>query len=179
MRNLKSLALIAAGTTALTLTAGRPAHALQLFNFSYSAGSISANGTLTTTDFDPIANNYTITGITGTRNGVNIAALLPPGTYPTFLPPPNDNLLTATLEPTYSGFSFQDANGLNVNVFNGFSAGFFENAGNSFDANFTQTRVNLSITPVPIPTPALLPGLIGLGAAALRKRKQEKVEAKV
>lgn len=30
-----------------------------------------------------------------------------------------------------------------------------------------------------VPTPALLPGLIGLGAAALRKRKAEKVEAEV
>lgn len=30
-----------------------------------------------------------------------------------------------------------------------------------------------------VPTPALLPGLIGLGVAALRKRKSQKVEAKV
>ncbi len=31
--------------------------------------------------------------------------------------------------------------------------------------------------PTPIPTPALLPGLIGMGLAAMRKRKQAEVEA--
>lgn len=175
MFNLKAFALLTAGTAALTLGTSSPAQALQFFNFSYSGTGISASGTLTTSDFDTITNTYTITGITGTRNGINIAALLPPGTYPTVFALPNDNILTAALSPTIQGFSFQDANGLNVNVYQEF--GFFDLVGGI--TNFTPTPVNLSITPTPIPTPALLPGLVGLGAAALRKRKQEKVEAEV
>lgn len=38
------------------------------------------------------------------------------------------------------------------------------------------SRGIVTYTPRPIPTPALLPGLLGLGAAALRKRKQEQSE---
>jgi len=34
-----------------------------------------------------------------------------------------------------------------------------------------------SSTATPIPTPALLPGLIGMGIAAIRKRKAEPAEA--
>jgi hypothetical protein len=37
----------------------------------------------------------------------------------------------------------------------------------------------LVLNGTPIPTPALLPGLISMGVAVLRKRKQEKVEAEV
>jgi len=44
-------------------------------------------------------------------------------------------------------------------------------------------NTGLSFTPVTpptaVPTPALLPGLLGLGAAALRKRKAEQVKAEV
>lgn len=173
MFNLKAFALLTAGTAALTLGTSSPAQALQFFNFSYSGAGISASGTLTTSDFDTSTNTYTITGITGTRNGINIAALLPPGTYPTGFAQPNDNILTAALSPTIQGFSFQDENGLNVNVYEEFGF-FFDLVGGP-----NPTQVNLSITPTPIPTPALLPGLVGLGAAALRKRKQEKVEAEV
>lgn len=55
-------------------------------------------------------------------------------------------------------------------------AGLAKNRG-GFNLN---PNAGLTFTPAtPVPTPALLPGLIGLGAAALRKRKQEKVEAEV
>lgn len=43
----------------------------------------------------------------------------------------------------------------------------------SYSGTITVTK------PTAVPTPALLPGLIGLGVAALRKRKQEKVKAQV
>ncbi len=41
------------------------------------------------------------------------------------------------------------------------------------DWNRTLTWATAAPTAVPIPTPALLPGLVGMGVAALRKRKQE------
>ena len=46
------------------------------------------------------------------------------------------------------------------------------NGSNSFAIN----NLSLNTTATAIPTPALLPGLIGLGVAALRKRKAEAVE---
>lgn len=57
--------------------------------------------------------------------------------------------------------------------------------GNDFTSDIYQVRLtrggtnsgSLELTPVPVPTPALLPGLLGLGAAALRKRKGEGAEA--
>jgi hypothetical protein len=42
------------------------------------------------------------------------------------------------------------------------------------DIALTFTRIS---DPTPIPTPALLPGLVGMGIAALRKRKAEQKEA--
>lgn len=41
-------------------------------------------------------------------------------------------------------------------------------------STFNPTSYSLSIKAAPIPTPALLPGLIGLGIGVLRKRKAEK-----
>ena len=53
----------------------------------------------------------------------------------------------------------------------------------SYGASFTDPThdfsFNYQATPTAVPTPALLPGLIGLGAAALRKRKSEKVKVQV
>lgn len=37
--------------------------------------------------------------------------------------------------------------------------------------------VSVTSVPAPVPTPALLPGLIGMGVAALRKRRQKQAEA--
>ena len=91
-------------------------HAAQ-FDFTYSfpvggvPGAVTASGTLTTTAFDPVAMDYTITGITGSRtvSGVTdaIASLLPPGSFGG-----NDNLLFPT-SPFLdgNGFSFTLATG--------------------------------------------------------------------
>ena len=43
-------------------------------------------------------------------------------------------------------------------------------------SDFAINKLSLNITATAIPTPALLPGLIGLGVAALRKRKAEAAE---
>lgn len=60
--------------------------------------------------------------------------------------------------------------------------GFFKSGGDSTAATglftaqsaFNPTSYSLSLKAAPIPTPALLPGLIGLGVGVLRKRKAEK-----
>lgn len=86
-----------------------PAQAAQ-FSFNYSFPGINPNdqavtasGFLTTTDLDPQTGTYTITGISGTRNGQQIISLLPPYSYGV-----NDNLLNAT-EPflTFNGFTYK------------------------------------------------------------------------
>ncbi|MBW4423337.1 MAG: hypothetical protein KME50_02440 [Nostoc desertorum CM1-VF14] len=76
MKLVKKLG-IATASAVISITgvgASSAAQAVQLFDFQYSFPSyetnstgISASGTLTTTDLDPIKNNYTITGIAGTR----------------------------------------------------------------------------------------------------------------
>ncbi len=45
-----------------------------------------------------------------------------------------------------------------------------------FTTRLGATTLTLETAPIAIPTPALLPGLIGMGVAALRKRKAEAVE---
>ena len=154
------------------------AQAVQLFDFQYSFPSydgnstISARGTLTTDDLDPIKNNYTITGITGTRTAQGITetiiGLLSPSTYGT-----NDNLLNASTPLlTQNGFSYlvsgsgEDGNG-NVNVFY-----------SSFDEGYSEFSSNVdygtfSVIPRPVPEPYTLSGsLVALGFGWWTKRKQ-------
>ncbi|MHC5596153.1 MAG: PEP-CTERM sorting domain-containing protein [Nostoc sp.] len=154
------------------------AQAVQLFDFQYSFPSydgnstISASGTLTTDDLDPIKNNYTITGITGTRTAQGITetiiGLLSPGTYGI-----NDNLLNASTPLlTQNGFSYlvsgsgEDGNG-NVNVFY-----------SSFDEGYSELSSNVdygsfSVISRSVPEPYTGTGsLVGLGFGWWTKRKQ-------
>ncbi|MDZ8225261.1 PEP-CTERM sorting domain-containing protein [Nostoc sp. ChiVER01] len=155
------------------------AQAVQLFDFQYSFPSyeadgtgISASGTLTTTDLDPIKNNYTITGITGTRKAQGITetiiGLLSPGTYGI-----NDNLLNAnTSLLTQNGFSYlvsgsgEDGNG-NVNVFySSFNEGYSELSSDVDYGSFT-------VVPRSVPEPYTVSGsFLALGFGWWMKRKQ-------
>jgi hypothetical protein len=155
------------------------AQAVQLFDFQYSFPSYEANGTpilasgiLTTDDLDPIKNNYTITGITGTRTvqGITeqIIGLLSSGTYGI-----NDNLLNASTPLlTQNGFSYlvagsgEDGNG-NVNVFySSFNEGYSEL---SSDVDYG----SFSVIPRPVPEPYTVSGsLLALGFGWWTKRKQ-------
>ncbi|MBD6619656.1 PEP-CTERM sorting domain-containing protein [Komarekiella sp. 'clone 1'] len=155
------------------------AQAAQFFDFQYSFPSYEANGTaisasgiLTTTDLDPINNNYTITGINGTRTVEGIAekiiGLLSPGEYGT-----NDNLLNASMPLlTKNGFSYrvsgsgEDGKG-NVNVFySSFGEGYSEFSSNVDYGNF-------SVTSRPIPEPYTVGGsLVALGFGWWAKRKK-------
>lgn len=159
--------------------ASSSAQAAQLFDFQYSFPSyeengtpISASGILTTTDLDPINNNYTITGISGTRTAQGITetiiGLLSPGTYGV-----NDNLLNPS-QPflTTNGFSYlvsgngEDGNG-NVNVFySSFSEGYSEL---SSDVDYGNFSINLRSVPEPN---AVGGSLIALGFGWWMKRKK-------
>jgi len=160
------------------------AQAVQLFDFQYSFPSyegnstISASGILTTNDLDPVKNNYTITGITGTRTAQGITetiiGLLSPFTYGI-----NDNLLNASTPLlTQNGFSYlvsgtgEDGNG-NVNVFY-----------SSFDEGYSELSSNVdygsfSAIPRPVPEPYTVSGsLLALGFGWWTKRKQTVVSQK-
>ncbi|MEH2193926.1 MAG: PEP-CTERM sorting domain-containing protein [Nostoc sp.] len=173
---------IATASAAIGITSigtSSAAQAVQLFNFQYSFPSYEANGTaisasgiLTTTDLDPINNNYTITGITGTRKveGITetIVGLLSPGTYGI-----NDNLLNASTPLlTQNGFSYlvsgsgEDGNG-NVNVFySSFNEGYSEL---SSDVDYG----NFSVNPRTVPEPYTVVGsLLALSFGWWTKRKQ-------
>jgi hypothetical protein len=101
-------------SVALLILAGLPSgsQASTLFNFNYSlpaapdigvTDTITASGILTT-NFDPIAGNYLITGITGTRffDGIptQITGLLPVGTFG------SDNILYYPNHPLLDFFGF-------------------------------------------------------------------------
>ncbi|MEH2417989.1 PEP-CTERM sorting domain-containing protein [Nostoc sp.] len=159
--------------------ASSAAQAVQLFDFQYSFPSYQANGTpisasgiLTTTDLDPIKNNYTITGISGTRKAQGITetiiGLLSPGTYGI-----SDNLLNASTPLlTQNGFSYlvsgsgENGNG-NVNVFySSFNEGYSEL---SSDVDYG----SFSVIPRPVSEPYTVTGsLLALGFGWWTKRKQ-------
>lgn len=161
--------------------ASSAAQAIQLFDFQYSFPSyeengtaISASGIFTTTDLDPINNNYTITDISGTRiaQGITekIIGLLSPGEYGI-----NDNLLNANPPLlTKNGFSYlvsgngEDGMG-NVNVFySSFNEGYSEF---SSDVDFG----NFSVTPRYVPEPYTIGGLLlAFGFGWWTQRKQAK-----
>ncbi|MEH1853520.1 MAG: PEP-CTERM sorting domain-containing protein [Nostoc sp.] len=180
MKLVKNLSIVTASAViSITGVGASAAQAVQLFDFQYSFPSYEANGTtisasgiLTTTDLDPIKNNYTITGITGTRTvqGITdkIIGLLSPGTYGI-----NDNLLNAnTPLLTEDGFSYlvsgsgEDGNG-NVNVFySSLNEGYSEFSSNVDYGSF-------SVVPRSVPEPYTVSGsLLALGFGWWTKRKQ-------
>lgn len=129
------------------------------FNFNYSlpginpnAQAVTASGVLTTTNLDLQTGTYTITGISGTRNGQQIISLLPLYSYGV-----NDNLLNET-EPflTSNGFTYKVSglgdDGLgDVNI-NYTSSGYTEYADNVGFGPFSVPPVaGPNFTPVPEP----------------------------
>ena len=158
---MKSELRILCSASALTLGLSAISQATQFgFNFNYSfpvsggSTTVTASGILTTGPFDPVAMDYTITGITGSRTvgGVTdlIASLLPPGSFAG-----NDNLLfPANPFLDDNGFSFllatgggDDGNG-NVNVF------FNSTIGGYREASPKVGFGSFTVTPVSIPEPA-------------------------
>jgi hypothetical protein len=90
-----------------------------LWTWSYTGAGFAASGTITTSDTPNVDGFYSITGISGSRNGKAIVSLLPAGTaVPGNEGFPVDNLLaTQAPELTSSGFGYQLADGTFGNTF--------------------------------------------------------------
>jgi hypothetical protein len=178
---LKSTVLVLFGATMMTLMLSNAAHALT-FNWNYSGIGTTAAGTL---EANPTANptEYLIQSITGQRNSVNIDALLPLGSYfsDNFLYFPGPGPQGGQLR--VGGFSYS-AGGQAFNVW--YSSGQGLAVGGGFlPAGQYETQFNfisggpgtgikdssIQFSATPVPTPVLLPGLLGIAAAANRKRK--------
>jgi len=66
---------------AAVILVGMPAAQAQLlWDYSYSGTGVSGTGYMTTTS-TPVGGAYTITGVSGFRDGQPIESLLAPGTY--------------------------------------------------------------------------------------------------
>ncbi len=133
------------------------------FLFSYSGGTIAASGEFFT---NGVLNNgaYTITGITGTRNGRAITGLVVQGGFAF-----NNNFLYLTAP-------YLDGNGLSFDV-GTFAVNLAYDFGNTYAeyANSVGSYVTLTVIPVPEPASGgLLAGaLLGLGAVgAIRRRSR-------
>ncbi len=177
--NKLSFATASAVVVFTTVAGSSAAQAIQLFDFQYSFPSyeengtaISASGVLTTTDLDPLNNNYTITGISGARvaqgTTEKIIGLLSPGEYGI-----NDNLLNANPPLlTKNGFSYlvagngEDGMG-NVNVFySSFNEGYSEFSSDVDFGNFSVIRRS-------VPEPYTIGGLLlACGFSWWTQRKQ-------
>lgn len=99
---------------------GTAASASTLWNWTYTAPTITASGTFTTDDVPAATGGYLITGITGTRNGSPIIGLQPTGTaIPGNEPFDVDNLVFLQQGPqlTKAGFGFATADGNFANPF--------------------------------------------------------------
>ncbi len=172
------------GAAAVAALSSAPATAAE-FLFSYSGTGISASGTLTTTNTTTTVNGrqaYTITGITGTRNGATINQLFPAGTVVDAVGAvSNLNLYETGPFLDADGFSFGvagDSPNIAFNVFY-ISSGYNEfrsnppvGQGNTELTGFTLARVVPVAPAVPEPaTWAMM--LIGFGTvgATMRRRK--------
>jgi hypothetical protein len=98
-----------------TIAATIPSTASTLWNWRYSGSGITASGTFTTVDSPNANGGYLITAITGTRNGVAITKLQPPGTsIPGNEPYLVDNLVFRGPGPQLTkgglGFGTEDGN---------------------------------------------------------------------
>jgi hypothetical protein len=166
-------AVVGAAAIGLSNVGVQSAQALQLFDFSYSGTGITASGQFTTNDLDPITNRYAITGVTGQRNGSLITGPVALGTDPSFIY--NNQLLLNAPFFDFGGVLFNVASLGNVNLY--FDGSVMRDATRStgVGSDFNPGR-EVSLTLTPIPTPALLPGLVGLGIAAMRKRQNKQSE---
>src|SRR5215471_545651 len=163
---------------AVLLTAGQPAEALLLWNWSYSGAGISASGTFTTNDAPDGAGFYQIVGISGTDNGATIASLQPTGTaIPGNEPYAIDNLVSAAgPRLTTHGFGFSLANGDYANPFyNGSSYFEYLSVPPYVNGAGPEKPVSFAAAIVPEPSAASLilaglAGFIGFGRIFTRRK---------
>ncbi len=195
LSNVKKLSVIAAGATCLTLGALNPAQAMNLVtNGGFETGNFSGWTQ---------SGNLGFTGVDSTSaNSGKFGAFLGSIGSKGFL----SQALTTIVGQTYNLSYFLKNDGGNPNNFsvsvgsttfslpNNYPALPFLEYGASFVATATSTPltfafqqdpayfrlddVSVTSTSTAIPTPALLPGLIGLGFGVLRKRKAAAMSVK-
>ena len=140
------------------------------FSYSYTGNGVAAAGIFSTSGSG--GGPYTITGITGQRNGLDITALLATGALGG-----NDNLLDPD-EPYVDGAGFSYAVGAarfnvgNANAVCGTTAIYGESpTGSCGDLVSVAMNVTALSVPVPEPQSVLLVGLALAAAAAARRRR--------
>ncbi len=183
----KSLFTVAA--VLLLTTATAPALAAQMIDLSFNGEGVAAMATLTISD-DAVSVNgrdaYTVTGITGSRNGIEITGLN--YEFPVNFGGPDQFLFLTEAPFTDLGLSYNLSDGSFGNIY--YSSGFSE--GISFDlvtapfgseAEYTLTNLRpASVGPVTgaVPEPATWAlMMVGFGVAGATIRRQRKVQAAV
>jgi hypothetical protein len=169
---IRFLAAVAVSVAALT-----PASQVQAATWSwdYNAAGIAAAGTFTTTDTPGSDGFYTITAITGLRNGVAITGLEPAGSaIPGNGPYAVDNLVSiAGPQLTWNGFGYGLADGSWANPFSdGSTAWEYLSMPPYPEGAGQEVAVAFSAVPVPEPAPGvlILLGLAGITAASRGRR---------
>jgi hypothetical protein len=156
------------------LESGVPGAGQSTLNFSKNPGGFTTpGGTAVDGDF----NEFPIKDI--------VLSNLSPVSWS--LAAPVNNFLTGTPLGSFNltKFVLTQENDPGGPFFKGIISGLFSN-GNLGSGSFSSQSVNflgnggasysVTLNSTPVPTPALLPGLVGLGVAALRKRKGEGAE---
>lgn len=173
MNIYQKLAFFTSGLTLLMTVESTPASA-EGFNFSYFGsninGSVNTSGLLKTGSYNPTSNSYQITDITGTRNGVEIDSLLPPGSFSS--ENQNDNLLFPNSpQIDFFGFSYT-AGGITYNPFS-ISTGMPSLYGENSTSGVI-VPITFSATPADVPEPSSVLGILTVGVlikGTLLKRK--------
>lgn len=195
---IKTIGLVVFGAASIAGFSGNPAHAV---DFSLSGTFSTVRGCDEFISITPTAcNPFTLVNqlVGGSFDGTySTSGNLPVGSL-TPLSNVSINLRNAAgdIVTTYtSGFVGNNVLSFSNNAFSflelRFSAGFNGNATSIFPSFLRQNAAGFGSTtigaigtsvpistdpPTPIPTPALLPGLIGMGIAAICKRKAEQKE---
>jgi len=172
MKPIRFLAAVALATAALAPTSQVQA---ATWSWDYIAAGISAGGTFTTTDTPGADGFYTITAITGLRNGVAITGLQPAGSaIPGNDPYAVDNLVSISgPQLTWNGFGYALADGSWANPFSDGSTAWEYLSVPPYPEGVGQ-EVAVAFSAVPVPEPAagllMLLGVAGITAASRRHR---------
>jgi hypothetical protein len=179
MKLFRILSFLLGSTAFILASKAYPAKALD-WTWSYTGSGISASGTFTTNNTPDGSGFYTISGISGTRNGILISGLSAPGLLGL-----NDNRISAS-SPHLTLFGFTYSwNGSFVNVDNVLGIWTEGRSALNFGTNFSLGAATVNFTaspstPVPfdIPGGATIPTVGSLFALALMRKAKKRLAAK-